>query len=91
MRSIPIIKWLFFAVLKSVGLLLGVLVRYRSWLWDFLTFGTKFFFFSLEGLDDEGNPKGNYGFIFFPSAFYSMVTSDSDTDSNALYVLLLVG
>jgi len=50
MHSIPIIKWLFFAVLKSVGLLvgllLGVLVRYRSWLWRFLTFGTNFFFFS---------------------------------------------
>ena len=43
-----------------------------------------FFFLPLEGLDGEGNPKFNYGFIFFPSAFYSMVTSDGDTDSNAL-------
>jgi len=50
-----------------------------------------FFFFPFEGLDDEGDPKGNYGFVFFPSAFYSMVTSDGDTDSSALYVLLLVG
>jgi len=29
----------------NVGLLLGVLVRYHSWLWHFLTFETKFFFF----------------------------------------------
>ncbi|XP_075292183.1 SUN domain-containing protein 1-like [Opisthocomus hoazin] len=41
-----------------------------------------------SSLDGEGNPKFNYGFIFFPSAFYSMVTSDGDTDSNALEAFL---
>lgn len=54
------------------------------YIWD------QIFFFSFEGLDDEGDPKGNYTFLFLPHAFCLMVISDGNTDVNALNVLFLV-
>lgn len=62
---------------------ISYLIMGLPYIWD------QIFSFSFEGLD-EGDPKGNYAFLFILHAFYLMVMSDSNTDVNALNVLLLV-